>query len=149
MRNAERRGQSNQMCRSRSQVLPLMKRHTLVEWLTSRRVPIDLGAPDRHRALIGRGDSCLVLIGREQIGSKSRQTRRVHRVSSDGDVVPASPDAVVPGVAFGLRRLNPESVAHGPTAQTVAALDLICNDPHLIQGAHTDFAHIIGDVFPK
>lgn len=41
------------------------------------------------------------------------------------------PDAVVPRLSFRLQGLHPQSAANCPTAQTVAALDLISNDPHL------------------
>lgn len=41
------------------------------------------------------------------------------------------PDAVVPRLSFRLQGLHTEPAANSPTAQTVAALNLISNDPHL------------------
>lgn len=41
------------------------------------------------------------------------------------------PNAVVPRLSFRLQGLYPQPAANGPTAQTVAALDLISNNPYL------------------
>lgn len=41
------------------------------------------------------------------------------------------PNTVVPRLSFRLQRLDPESMTHCSTAQTVAALYLVCYDPHL------------------
>lgn len=41
------------------------------------------------------------------------------------------PDAIVPRLSFRLQGLHTEPAANSPTAQTVAALYLISNDPHL------------------
>lgn len=41
------------------------------------------------------------------------------------------PNTVVPRLSFRLQRLDPESVTHCSTTQTVAALYLVCYDPHL------------------
>lgn len=41
------------------------------------------------------------------------------------------PDSVVPRLSFSCQWLDSKSVTNCSTAQTVAALDFVCNDPHL------------------
>lgn len=41
------------------------------------------------------------------------------------------PDAVIPGLAFGLHGSNPQPVAHGSGSLSREAWDSVCYDPHL------------------
>lgn len=41
------------------------------------------------------------------------------------------PDAVIPGLAFGLHGSHPQSVAHGSGGLSWKARDSVCYDPHL------------------
>lgn len=88
------------------------------------------------------------------------------------------PDSIVPRLSLRCQWLDSEPVTNCSVAQAVAALDFVCNDPHLhrkvkkkkksgwkkcstdtleekicngpdlVQGAHGNLADIIRDVFP-
>lgn len=105
--------------------------------LASHSIAFDLRVPDRERALRGRGCQR----GKMDAGL-------LHGVPSHCDVVPSTPNAVVPRLSFRLHRLDSEPMAHRPTAQTLAALHLVRNDPHLVQRPCRDLAYIIREVFP-
>lgn len=69
-------------------------------------------------------------------------------ISPDGDVVPASPDAVVPALSLGLMGLHTRAMAHRSPTQAVAPLDFVGDNPDLIQRPHGHSAHIVGHVLP-
>lgn len=111
--------------------------------LTPHSVSIHLQVPDGERAAGGGA-------GGGALGQGGHvEARGLQRVPPHSDVVPASPNAVVPGLALGFHGLHSEAMTHCPTAQAVTALHLICYDPHLVQGPSRYFAHVVGDVVPR
>lgn len=57
------------------------------------------------------------------------------------NITVAHPNAIVPRVTFGFCRHHPQSATHSSTAQTVATLHFICNDPHLGEKTHMLHLH--------
>ena len=90
---------------------------------------------------------------RREIGKRERERKRNEKEREMRETKRRGssphPDAVVPGLALWLCRLHPKTMTHSPTAQAVAALHLVCYDPHLATTTGLRVYHLYGtwDIF--